>query len=223
VHPITGSGKPDYSRLVPCDCQKERLKQEERDWNMRYCNLPAGTERQTLANFGVGTPSLKEAFAYARQIAEGQNGIKWLTLISPVGRGKTHLAIAVARRWLERGQAVRYSFVPKMLAELRHGYDREDEYAYDAQLTMLCTMPLLLLDDLGVERPTDWAIEQLQTIINERYIAQLPLIVTTNRPLDDLRGDEEHRIGSRLRRESWCRVVVIDAPEFNQASKSARK
>ncbi len=214
VHPLDDGGKPDYSRVVDCLCQKEKLEREQNEWNMRYCNLPAGTERATLDNFKADTPSLKTALGYARQIAEGKNGIKWLSLIGPVGRGKSHLAIAVAHRWLERGQAARYAFVPKMLTELRHGYERTDEFAFETQLAMLCTIPLLLLDDLGVERPTEWAVEQLQTIINERYIAQLPLIVTTNRPLDDLRGDEEHRIGSRLRRENWCRVVVIDAAEF---------
>ncbi len=218
VHPLTPEGHVDWGRSVYCICQKERIDRELAEWRLKVSSLPPDSERFDFDSFQATSPSLSEAFRWAKRLAEGQADIKWLTLVSPVDRGKSHLAIAVAHQWLARGQGVRYGFVPSMLAELRHGYERTDEWGYDAQLSFLCKVPLLVLDDLGVERPTEWGIEQLQTIINERYSGQRPLVVTTNRPLDDLRGDDEHRIGSRLRREPWCRVVVIDAHEYSSKS-----
>ena len=77
------------------------------------------------------------------------------------------------------------------------------------------------LDDLGTENVTMWGCEQLQMILNYRYENELNTVITTNRPLDDLfyasaykgdnwRHDAGMRIASRLQRESWTAVVVVE-------------
>jgi DNA replication protein DnaC len=157
--------------------------------------------------------SLADAKAAALQLADETGEVKWLTLLGGVDRGKTHLAVAICRRWLSRDKAARYSFVPLLLNELRDGFELLGDQSYRQRFQMLCNVPLLVLDDLGVERTTSWGIEQLQTIIHYRGNQGLPLVVTSNKPLGQLAGDDEHRIGSRLQRESWCRVVVLDSPE----------
>jgi len=209
LHPLLEDGKPDYSRVITCQCQKENLEQQKRDRYLRFCQLPADSERMTFENFAC-REGLEEALDCAKKVATGE--LNWLTLMSLPDRGKTHLIIAICRHWLSRGKPARYIYIPLLLNELREGYDTQGR-DYANRLDLFLNIPLLVLDDLGVQRPTPWANEQLHMIIDYRYMQGLPLVVTTNKPLGELPGDDEHRIASRLQRAENSRVVVIDAPE----------
>jgi len=220
VHPVE-DGKVQYEAVVPCKCMAEALEKERQDRILRLCKLPADTEHMTFENFETdGNPSLIEALNCARTLADGTEEIRWLTLIGKVDRGKTHLAVAICRRWMERGIAARYAFVPLLLKELRDGFELEGEQSYRLKMNFLCDVGLLVLDDLGVERHTSWGLEQLQTIVHSRGINGLPLIVTANKELDRICGDKNEderlasmRISSRLQRETWCRVMALDTGE----------
>ena len=89
---------------------------------LRYCNLPADTEDMTFEGFRT-SPSLQEAFEAAKALATGD--IRWLTLMSKVDRGKTHLAVAICRDRLARGEPAKYMYVPLLLDELRSGYNND--------------------------------------------------------------------------------------------------
>ena len=145
------------------------------------------------------------AYKAAKTFAEGQATHPFLTLGGPVGTGKTHLEVAIARTWIEtdRGMAFYYQ-VGRLLNQLRRGYGREDKDDVYSLLDTIETTSLLALDDLGVQRPSEWATEMLDEIINERYQHGRYTVITTNRP------PEEHspRIRDRLR-EGVC--VMIDA------------
>jgi DNA replication protein DnaC len=168
----------------------------------------------TFENYETyGAPSLEMAKQTAMDLNEENGGVRWLTLVGKVDRGKTHLAIAICHRWMERGKAARYAFVPLLLKELRDGFELEGEQSYRMVFDRLCRVPLLVLDDLGVEKPSYWAQEQIQTIVHYRGINGLPLVVTSNKPLDSLEIDPDMRIASRLQRESWCRVIALEARE----------
>ncbi len=213
VHPVE-NGKVCYDSVIPCKCMTEALEKERQERYMKLCELPEDTEHMTLENFKVGrNTSLIEAKDSAKVLADGGGEIKWLTLIGKVDRGKTHLAVAICRCWLERGKTTRYAFVPLLLKELRDGFDLEGEHSYRIKMDFLCNVPLLALDDLGLERPTAWAQEQIQMIVHYRGINGLPLVVTSNKPLDEMPIDPERRIASRLQREKWCQIVAMDAPE----------
>lgn len=209
VHPRI-NGNPDYSEVIPCPCQAGYLAEQR----IRYSNLPTNTEHMTFANFHTEEHiSLGEAEKYAQSLATGEPTVKWLTLIGNPDRGKTHLAIAICREWLSRGQAAHYAFVPILLKELRDGFEQKNELSYSKKFEYLCNVPLLVLDDLGVEKRSDWAEEQIQTIVHYRGINGLRLVVTSNKPIDKMPIDPEHRIASRLQRESWCRVVSLKSAE----------
>jgi DNA replication protein DnaC len=214
VHPRKLDGNPDYSRVVPCKCRAEDVLKRKREVYYENCKLPENEEakQMTFKSFKV-SPHTREAFAAAKELAEGK-GIKWLTLLGPVDQGKTHLAVAICRRWLERGLAARYAQVPLMLDELRNSYKKEGEESYQAKLKFLCEVPLLVLDDLGTEKTTDFAREKLYTIIDYRYIHALPLVVTLNKRLDEIPGDDEHRIASRLQRFEPGKVLAIEGQEY---------
>lgn len=221
VHPVV-EGKVDYSTVIACSCRAEEFEREKQLHLMKRCQLPAYTEHNTFENFKTyGNERLAEALQLARELAEEDGDVKWLTLFGKVDRGKTHLAVATCRRWLERGKAARYAFVPLLLNELRRGYNLEGEQSYQGTLDFLCGIGLLVLDDLAVENATQWAREQIQTIIHYRGINGLSLMVTTNRPLDNLgKIDPGGRISSRLQREKFCRAVYINTREHRLEEKS---
>lgn len=215
-HPLGENGKTDYSKAVTCECRREESEQKLRGFLIKYCELPFGTENLTFDTFRVDKrwPTLHEAKNAALSLAEETAEFRWLILLGEVDCGKTHLAIAICRHWLKRGKPARYVFVPLMLDELRRGYNREGEESYDAKLQFLMRVDLLVLDDLGTQVPTPWAMEKLMMLIDHRSVNGLPLVVTTNKELTNLPGDDEHRIGSRLLRFPASRRITIDAPEY---------
>tara|TARA_Y100000310_G_C20649032_1_gene798323 strand:+ start:1093 stop:1782 length:690 start_codon:yes stop_codon:yes gene_type:complete len=207
LHVRNPDGSVAYEHIVACACQRERLDAERMKSMLQYCELPYATAHMTFEKFNkrVGT---EEAYDVALQFATGKSEFKWLTLMSGVDRGKTHLGIAICRRWLTTGKAARYIYVPLLLDELRRGYSPlNNDDSYDRKLDLLFTIPLLVLDDLGAESPTAWAQEKIELIVDYRCVNGLALVVTTNKKMDEL----PVRIASRLQRHG--KVVVINAIE----------
>src|SRR6478735_1687573 len=117
-----------------------------------------------------------------------------LWLMGDTGTGKTTLAMLVSKAALEDSRSVAIYSLPKLLARIRQTYDAEpggDSYlSFFGRLT---SVDLLHIDDLGAEKRSDWVLEQLYALINERYEAQRSVLVTTNLPHEEL----EEQIGSR--------------------------
>lgn len=104
---------------------------------------------------------------------EDDNGSN-LVLLGPVGVGKTHAAVAIARRrHFEYGQLVRFAPVVELLDAMRPNGDAEF-------VTNCDHAQLLILDDLGVERATEWTMERLYLLVNRRWLSERPTIVTSN-------------------------------------------
>lgn len=180
---------------------------ERRQRLLRWCELPPASEHMTFESFRRSSP-LEEAYQAALAVAEEQDGAGWLTLMGDVDRGKTHLAVAICRHWLERGKPARYAYVPLLLDELRRGFRGGGE-DYEARWDMFLKIPLLILDDLGTENPTRWVQERLDTIVDYRLMHGLSLVVTANVTLEELGV----RIASRLDRVG--RLVAIEGPAYS--------
>jgi DNA replication protein DnaC len=128
--------------------------------------------------------------AIGERLAEG-DGI-WL--MGDVGTGKTTLAMLVSKAAVEAERAVAIYSLPRLLARIRRTYDAEaGEQSYVEFFERLTEVDLLHIDDLGAEKRSDWVLEQLYALINERYETQRSILVTTNLPHDAL----EEQIGAR--------------------------
>jgi DNA replication protein DnaC len=125
---------------------------------------------------------------------------KGMWLMGNTGTGKTTLGMLAAKTALAAGRTVAVYFTPKLLTQIRQTYQAtESEDAYDAFFRRLTSVDLLYIDDLGAERHTDWVVEQLYALVNERYENQRSMLVTSNaaRDVEEGRKQLEDQIGSR--------------------------
>jgi len=146
---------------------------------------------------------LEEAFESSRSMGEAPLG--WLVLSGPSGCGKTHLAAAIANRQIELGNEVFFTVVPDLLDHLRATFGPGSDVTYDELFEAVRNVPLLVLDDLGTQSETSWAREKMFQVLNHRYNAELPTVITTNHALSEL----DERLRTRLTDTSVARVVAI--------------
>lgn len=114
-----------------------------------------------------------------------------LLMLGPVGVGKSHAAVAAARLRFDRGDEVRFMPVVELLDMLRPG--GPENALYD-----LADIELLVLDDIGSERPTEWTAERLYALVNRRWLEQRPTIGTSNLAPRELEEAVGARVYSRL-------------------------
>lgn len=182
--------------------------------------IPRPRRRNTFETYStLNLPSsAKVAKAIALECAETG---KSLILGGGVGTGKTHLAIAMANCYIGQGKPVLFLNLPAMMDKMR----QETLRGENTTLQQAKNVDLLILDDAGVERVTEWRDEQLYDIVNHRYNHDLPLVITTNAvSMDSLRetlkGERSERICSRLTEmaeQAWL-VGVEDYRALAKAS-----
>ena len=186
----------------------------------RYGNLQAQRDK-TFENFRTNpfqgqlsdnaVRSLETALRQAEDFARQPQG--WIVYEGPYGCGKTHLAVAIANARLEQyGDLVLFITAPDLLDFLRTTYSPQAELSYDESFDRIRSIPMLVLDDLGVENPSAWSKEKLFQLLNYRYIHALPTVITTNTSLDEL----DPRISSRMMEKSVVRHIQIKAPDYRK-------
>lgn len=105
---------------------------------------------------------------------------KGLILVGNNGVGKTHLACSIANELIKNGIPIIYGTLINLLAELKNTYDVDNNISEMEIIKLYEKVDLLIIDDLGKEKPSEWGLEKLFTIINSRYENNLPVIITTN-------------------------------------------
>ncbi len=214
-HPISEEGEEGSAyHWYGCGPRLERMTTWALErWEAKKDPLLAGLEPATRESWRFhtwrdrGFPSLRNAYYAALTLARGN--LTWgnfLVLAGPTGTGKTHLAAAIGWEWFEDGFRVVFTRVDDLMDGLRKGYD---DNTYHQKLERLRRCDLLILDDLGTQQSKEWGAERLDRIIDWRYAARVPLVVTTNAKSEDL----DLRVASRLADRSCSQVIQIDAPD----------
>ncbi len=192
------SGKPDYSQVVPCRCTQQESDTERKVHLQRYSNLGLLT-RLTFDNLlpqgRSENPANQEQFSRAYQAAKAfaDEPKGWLVLAGPSGCGKTHLAAAIATHCIENNHPVFYITTPDLLDHLRSTFSPSSEIPYDEFFEQVRNTPLLVLDDLGAQSSTPWAKEKLDQLLNHRFSHQLPTVIVSIVPIEEL--DERIQLG----------------------------
>ncbi|MFQ5933376.1 MAG: ATP-binding protein [Dehalococcoidia bacterium] len=161
---------------------------------------------------GEEREALEKAFGQARVFAESLDG--WLVIMGYPGRGKTHLAAAVGHYQRERGTEVVFIQVSDLLDHLRSTFAPESKVRYDEVFSKIKAAPLLILDDYGDQAATPWAKEKLYQIVNYRYNARLPTVITTSLALEEI----DPRISSRMEDDTITTFVRITTPDYRNWS-----
>ena len=208
-------GHEYFGKLLRCP-NNPVLQDEERMERLRQMGNLSAYKDKTFQefktfNYGLGShqnASLDYALKTSFQFAHDLNG--WLLLQGTYGCGKTHLAAAVGNEALRNGHSVMFITVPDLLDHLRSGYNTSAEETYHETFERVRRVQVLILDDLGTENPSAWALEKLFQLLNHRYTHRMPTVITTNNELSRI----DPRIRSRLMDEGMIRRVVITAPDY---------
>ena len=222
--------RANLSGAEPCDCrfQGRTERMEER------AQIPPLYRRASFDNFSVPedayyAQALKLVMNHVRRYVEDfpNESRPGLLLVGEQGTGKTHLAVAALRRIVEKGFDCLFWDYKNLLDRIRSGYDANSHSADREAYREALEAPVLLLDDLGAHRVTDWVEDTVTSIVTYRCNNRLPLIATTNLPDPDAGsvvmqrsdlGHPEYRrtladyIGARARSRLFEMCTVIKMP-----------
>jgi len=162
--------------------------------------------------------ALEIALDYAKNFDSHKEKGEGLFITGGYGVGKTHLAAAIANYLISNGIAtVIFGNVTTLLGRIRHTYSDGSQYEEQQVMKELYDVDLLIIDDLGKEKPTEWVEEKLYTVINERYENYRPIVVTSNLELEEIEQRLENCGGAIVSRIiEMCRGIKIVGPDFRK-------
>ncbi|HEY0317022.1 MAG TPA: ATP-binding protein [Solirubrobacterales bacterium] len=196
-------GPEDVAR--PCECRAERLNRGRsrgissvippRYRGVSFDRPPVSDMARDLQT----KIAVMEVRAFVDDLDARLDDGRGLWLFGDTGTGKTTLAMLISKAALESGRTVAIYSLPKLLARIRRTYDSEPGGdSYLSFFERLTSVDLLHIDDLGAEKRSDWVLEQLYALINERYETQRSVLITTNLPHPELEEQIGPRTVSRL-------------------------
>lgn len=203
-------GHPQFGRAEACECYLEREK-------FRLAGIPKGAEYEgmTLDNVSNTNNADIDYTPYIdalRGLVDGADYF-FVTLVGTSGLAKTHLAMGTVKYALERGIAATFFYTANILDQLKSLFDSEYERP-EQRRDRIAELPFLVLDDFGVERvgekASPWTREQLDILVNTRYVQHLPTIFTTNLEQYEL----PMRIYDRLFDRRLARVFRLEGASY---------
>lgn len=213
-------------RTLPCICKcrqeemRKRKAEDEARVRMQHIDRlkSAGIQERHLLDWRFDVAEDTETIRWAKNYVANWKKVRaenlGLLLWGDVGTGKSFAAACIANALLEQATPVLMTNFSKILNQMGTMYT-EERYQY---ISSFNHYPLLIIDDLGIERSTEYAKEQVYAVIDERYKANLPLIITTNLTIGEIRNPEnvaDARIYSRVL--EMCTPIHVGGGDRRQA------
>ena len=217
--PVTETEANGVRRVVRCDCWREGVFRQ----NLSDANIPKRYQHCTLANFAAYNESLEKAVASARRLAESFPVVgRGLFLEGQPGVGKTHLGVAILKHVIQSSGARGLFYDTRdLLRVIRSTYDPSIRTTELDILRPVMKADLLVLDDLGAEKTSEWVEETMNLIVNTRYNERRATVFTSN--YMDIPDDTDpnsllFRIGVRMRSRlhEMCEFIVMDGADYRE-------
>ena len=206
------------ARRCPCRTSQQRTKLLEQ------ARIPRRYAQCSLANYhpapnnGTQLQAFNCAFKLGKEYPAVDRG---LLLMGTVGVGKTHLSVSILRALIEKGVPCLFYEFGALLKEIQDSYNPVSQTSGLKVLAPVYEAEVLVLDELGASKPTDWVRDTMMQIIGTRYNERRLTIFTTNyfdarrRPTEE---SLEDRIGVRLRSRLYemCRTVIIEGDDYRR-------
>lgn len=204
-----------------CDCRGE----DQQRRLLEAARIPRRYESCTLQSYcpAAGNGSQLRAFNYAFRLVRDYPSVdRGLLLTGPCGVGKTHLAVAILRGLIERGVSCLFYEFGALLKEVQDSYNPSSGSSELRVLAPVFEAEVLVLDELGATKPTDWVRDAMAQVIGRRYNDRRLTILTTNYA-DERRVPSEEtledRVGARLRSRLYemCRTVTVEGEDYRRS------
>ncbi len=245
VPPTSGAAGHSISGVARCDCavsgRLRRLIQQAR--------IPARYQHCEFSDFSTDFPGADTSLGIAKLMAERfvagypvENDGHGLLIVGAVGVGKTHLAVAVLKELLRKGVPGRFCDYRDLLKQVQNSYNPSVQATEMQLLRPIFETEVVLLDELGAVKPTDWVWDTVSHILNTRYNKTRTTIITTNfsdlpakrpesddEPIDTFkakRAVRELTLGDRItepmrsRLHEMCKKIEMTGRDFRQSVKS---
>ncbi len=203
-----------------CECRK----QDDRAKLLEAARIPARYRECSLSNYhpAPGNGSQLQAFNYAFKLVDEYPAVeRGLLFMGTVGVGKTHLCASILRGLMEKGIPCLFYDFGALLKEIQNSYDPISGNSELKVLAPVYQTEVLVLDELGASKTTDWVRDTMMQIIGARYNERRLTLFTTN--YTDERRDGaaeslEDRLGVRLRSRLYemCKTVVIEGEDYRR-------
>ena len=237
---MDGNGSKER-RVTRCDC---RLRERAQSL-LSTARIPRRYEHCELSSFTTDFPGAHPSLALAHLTAsrfaqeyDPRDGTG-LLIIGKIGTGKTHLAVGIIKELMvDKGISCLFYDYRELLKEIQNSYNAAVQTTELEVLRPVFETDVLVLDELGAVKPTEWVWDTVSLILNTRYNDNRTTIITTNfedQPAAGMNGSVSparaatraetlgDRIGERMRSRlhEMCRVITLEGADFRQKFRSA--
>ncbi len=201
-----------------CACRK----QSEHSRLIETARIPKRYEQCHFHSYQPMNPSQERAFRFSSRLTMDYPSVdRGLLLMGSVGVGKTHLAVSILKGLIERGFSCLFYEFGGLLKEIQNSYNHISQTSELTVLEPVFKADVLVLDEIGASKPTDWVRDTMAHVINTRYNDRKLTVFTTNyfdNPPNDREESLEDRIGVRLRSRLFemSKTIVLKGEDYRQ-------